>query len=136
MRKTLGALAALTMVAGTGFAASLAQAQPYPYGGYNYPGPYGGYSYDPYSRDYGGRSYDPRYNYGGSSVGGIAGALLGSLLGDSYGDDRAYGRVPVDRYGPDPNGMIDRDGRRIKCKLKTRYDPYGRGIVYRDCWST
>lgn len=42
-----------------------------------------------------------------------------------YGYDRYYdegwraprGEVPVDRFGPDPNGMVARDGHIIKCKL-------------------
>ena len=49
-----------------------------------------------------------------------------------YGYDRYYddgwraprGEVPVDRFGPDPNGMIARDGHVIKCKLQDRYDSY------------
>jgi hypothetical protein len=42
----------------------------------------------------------------------------------------------VDRYGPDPNGMIGPDGRRIKCKIKRTYDRYYGGYVSRrECWS-
>jgi hypothetical protein len=46
--------------------------------------------------------------------------------GRPYFDNGAYARgyydydrlgVPYDRFGPDPNGLIARDGHRIKCKL-------------------
>ena len=59
-----------------------------------------------------------------------------------YGYDRYYdegyraprGEVPVDRYGPDPNGMISRDGHVIKCKLQDRYDDYlDRYVTRRVC---
>jgi hypothetical protein len=43
-------------------------------------------------------------------------------LDDGYAAPR--GEVPVDRFGPDPNGMIARDGHVIKCKLRDRFDDY------------
>jgi hypothetical protein len=49
--------------------------------------------------------------------------------GRPYFDDGYYGRgyyedgvgVPYDRFGPDPNGLIARDGHQIKCKLQDDY---------------
>jgi hypothetical protein len=70
-----------------------------------------GYRYDAYGRPY----YDDGYRAPGYVV-GEAGAVLGSALADGYA------RVPYDRYGPDPNGMIAPDGHKIKCKLTDDYD--------------
>ncbi|MFC3068999.1 hypothetical protein [Phenylobacterium soli] len=134
MRKTLGAALIGLTVTGGMVIAGAAQAQPYPYyyppatgyydNGYYRPAPpapyYNGY-YNGYSNRY--------YGYGDSGA-GLAGALIGSLLGDNY----AGPPVPVDRYGPDPNGMIAPDGHRIKCKLRTGYDGYGHYGTYRQCW--
>jgi len=129
MRRTITALGALA-VAGSVALAGAAQAQPY--GSYRGFGDYG-YRYAP-AQAYG---YDGRYapygyynGYDGSGRTAIAGALLGSLMGNGYGSG-----VRVDRYGPDPNGMIAPDGHRIKCKLRTSYDGYYGGYrTRRECW--
>jgi hypothetical protein len=109
MRKLIFAAVAGATVLGGAMIAQGAQAQPYGY--YERVAP--AYHYDSYGRRYWvdryGRHYvdevAPRY-YDDDGL-AIGGALLGSVLGD----------VPYDRYGPDPNGMLARDGHRIKCKL-------------------
>lgn len=82
---------------------------------------------DPYyDRGYYGPIYRPGYEPSGSSV---ALSVLGSLLAPDYA-----GRVPVDAYGPNPNGMIAPDGHRIRCRLQTRYDGYyGARVTRRVC---
>jgi hypothetical protein len=126
MRKLLFAAAAAATVLGGAMIAQTAQAQPFGY--YERATPY--YHYDSYGRRYFvdryGRHYvdevAPRY-YDDDGL-ALGGALLGSVLGD----------VPYDRYGPDPNGMIARDGHRIKCKLTDSYDyRVGRYITRRVC---
>jgi len=115
MRKLLFAATAAATVLGGAMIAQAAQAQPY-YGYYERVTP--GYHYDTYGRRYfedrHGRHYvdeaAPRYDYDDDLA--VGGALLGSVLGG----------VPYDRYGPDPNGMIARDGHRIKCKLSDTWD--------------
>lgn len=134
MRKLLSATVAAVAVAGGALAvAQAAQAQPYGY--YPAPAPTAGY-YDRY-----GYYHPPVYpaypayprSYG-SDTGLSAGlAVLGSVLGLDAGVG-AYGNVPVDRYGPDPNGYIAADGHRIKCKLRSSYDSYGRYMTRRVCW--
>jgi hypothetical protein len=123
MRKLLTLALAGAAFAGAGLATA-AQAQPY--GAYP-PGYYGPAYRDPGYRDYDHRRTDDYYRrdyYGDDSVAGLAGALLGSAM-----------RVPYDRYGADPNGMIARDGHRIKCKLTDGYDSrYGRYMTHRVCW--
>ena len=48
--------------------------------------------------------------------------------------DEGYAAVPVDRFGPDPNGMIAADGHRIKCKLQDDYSyRMGRYFTHRVC---
>ncbi len=82
-----------------------------------------GYRYDAYGRPY----YDDGYR---AAPGYYAegGAVLGSALADGYA------RVPYDRYGPDPNGMIAPDGHRIKCKLTDDHDyRAGRYMTRRVC---
>jgi hypothetical protein len=114
MRKLIFAAVAGATVLGGAMIAQGAQAQPYGY--YERVAP--AYHYDTYGRRYYvdryGRHYvdevAPRY-YDDNGL-AIGGALLGSVLGD----------VPYDRYGPDPNGMIARDGHRIKCKLTSDWD--------------
>lgn len=109
MRKLLFAAAATAGVLGGAMIAQSAQAQPY---GYYAPAPVyaPGYRYDEFGRPYYDDGYRPGY------VAPLAGAVLGPALAD------AYASVPVDRYGPDPNGMIAADGHRIKCKLTDTYD--------------
>lgn len=132
MRTTLGAALIGLTVAGGAVIAGQAQAQPY---GYYYP-PANGYYDNGYYRPapspyYNGYYAPPATGYYGDSGTGLAGALIGSLLGPSY----AGPAVPVDRYGPDPNGMIAPDGHRIKCKLRTDYDGrWGGYRTYRQCW--
>jgi|SRR6185437_3117858 opacity protein-like surface antigen len=117
MRKLLFAAAAAATVLGGAMTAQTTQAQPYGY--YERVTP--DYHYDTYGRRYFedryGRHYvedaAPRYDRDYDDEGlAVGGALLGSVLGD----------VPYDRYGPDPNGMIARDGHRIKCKLNDTWD--------------
>jgi len=125
MRKLLFAAAAGATVLGGAMIAQTAQAQPYGY----YERVVPGYHYDTYGRRYFedayGRHYVdtvPRYDYDDDVA--LGGAVLGSVLGE----------VPYDRYGPDPNGMIARDGHRIKCKLTDSYDyRIGRYLTRRVC---
>ena len=109
MRKLLVAATAAAGVLGGAMIAQGVQAQPY---GYYAPRAVlePGYRYDEFGRPY----YDDGYRPG------YAAPLAGSVLGPPLAD--VYGRVPVDRYGPDPNGMIAADGHRIKCKLTAGYD--------------
>jgi hypothetical protein len=45
------------------------------------------------------------------------------------------GAVPVDEFGPDPNGMTAPDGHRIKCKLRDDYDGrFDRYVTHRVCY--
>jgi len=69
-----------------------------------------GYRFDAYGRPY----YDDGYR--APAYVGEAGSVLGPALVEGYA------RVPYDRYGPDPNGMIAPDGHKIKCKLTDDYD--------------
>lgn len=130
MRKTISAAVIGLTALGGAVIAGGAQAQPY---GYYSPAPSGYYDADGYYHN--GAAYNngyytaPAYGYYNNSGAGLAGALIGSLVGPSYGS-----AVPVDRYGPDPNGMIAPDGHRIKCKLRTGYDGYGRYHTFRECF--
>lgn len=136
MRKWLTAALAGATVAGGAALAGQAMAQRY-----YYPAPptyspyYDGYYRAPaYPQPYQQPYYDNRY-YSGSGSAGLLGSVLGSVLGLSY-PQSFYSGVPVDRYGPDPNGMIGPDGRRIKCKLRRTYDSYYGGYTMRrECWS-
>ena len=112
-----------------------AQAQPY---GYYQSAPSGYYDHGYYrsAPTYNNGYYAPPPSYGyydNNSGAGLAGALIGSLIGPSYGNGY-QNSVPVDRFGPDPNGMIAPDGHRIKCKLRTGYDSYGRYTRMRECY--
>lgn len=132
MRKTFGAALIGLTVMGGAVVAGTAQAQPY---GYPYnppPGYYDNGYYRPAPAPYYNGYYPaPSYGYYGDPDAGLAGALIGSVLGSNY----AGPAVPVDRYGPDPNGMIAPDGHRIKCKLQTGYDGgWGGYRTYRQCW--
>lgn len=146
MRKLITAALAGATVAGGAMLVQAAQAQPYYYGP-----PAHGYSpyyAQPYASPYGYPGYGGRYpypgGYGGYGGGGYYGtqsglgsalAVLGSVLGLGY-PSSFYSGVPVDQYGPDPNGMIGPDGRRIKCKLRRTYDRYyGGSVIRRECWS-
>lgn len=132
MRKMMGAALIGLTVAGGAVIAGTASAQPYGY--YYAPAP--GYYDNGYYRS----SPTPYYNgyngyygngYYDNNPAGVAGALIGSLLG---GGSYPAG-VPVDRFGPDPNGMIAPDGHRIKCKLRSGYDNrIGRYHTFRECW--
>ena len=120
MRKlSIAALAGVT-IAGGAMIAESGSAQPYRY--YVPPPAYSPYYYDGYYRPV---PVTPYY-YRDSSSSALAASVLGALLGADTG---YYDRVPVDRYGPDPNGMIAPDGHRIKCKLRTNWDSYYRGYV-------
>jgi hypothetical protein len=132
MRKMLGAaVIGLTALGGTVIAGG-AQAQTY---GYYTPAPSGYYDNGyyrpaPYYNGYGGY-YAPAPSYNYNDGAGLAGALIGSLVGPAY----AGAAVPVDRYGPDPNGMIAPDGHRIKCKLTSGYDSrWGGYRTHRECY--
>ncbi|WP_374472809.1 hypothetical protein [Phenylobacterium sp.] len=134
MRKMICAAAAgVALAGGVAGLATSAQAQPYGYY-YGPPTPYGDY----YGRPYDYNRYGQPYGYRGNDPVAAGMAALGAVLGmnvqGGYGD-YGYG-VPVDRYGPDPNGMIGPDGRRIKCKLRRVHDRYYGGYVTRrECWS-
>jgi hypothetical protein len=127
------AAAGVALIAGAAGIATAAQAQPYG-DSYGPPPPYG----RGYERPYDDGRYGQPYGYRGEDpvAAGMAalGAVLGLNLQGGYGG-YGYG-VPVDRYGPDPNGMIGPDGRRIKCKLRRTYDRgYGGYVTRRECWS-
>lgn len=126
MRSKLGAaLAGLTVVAGGAMIAGSATAQTYYYNPppvtYYTPPPATGYYVAP----------APGYVYDPDNTAAVAGAVIGSVIGTMP----AYGpAVPVDRYGPDPNGMIAPDGHRIKCKLRSDWDDdYDHYAVRRVC---
>src|SRR4051812_11659615 len=124
MRKFLIAAMAGASVLGGAAIAQSTQAQPYGYyeRGYHYDADGRRFYDDGYGRHY----VDPvrRYDYDDAPL-AIAGAVLGSVMGE----------VPYDRYGADPNGMIARDGHRIKCKLSSGYDGrYGGYMTHRVCW--
>src|SRR5262245_23155975 len=116
MRKLLSAAIASACLASGAFLAHSATAQPY---GYYSPPPYYDAYRDRYYRPYVPYTpYAPGYAYGydGSATAlGLGLSALGALLGSDLGG------VPVDRYGPDPNGMIALDGHRIKCKIRDRW---------------
>jgi hypothetical protein len=136
MRKLLAAALAGATVAGGLAVAGAANAQYYrPY----YPPAYGYQAYPGYPASpaypYDNRDYDNRSYYGNRSGAANALSILGSVLGLNYSSS-FYSRVPVDQYGPDPNGMIGPDGRRIKCKLRRSYDSYYGGyMTRRECWA-
>lgn len=123
MRKLMIAALACAGVAAGGLAA----AQPYR----SDPRPHEPYAADGYYR---GPVYTaPAYRYEPSGA-----AMAMSVLGALFGEDASHyaARVPVDRYGPNPHGMVGPDGRRIKCKLRRGYDPYAGGYATRrECWS-
>jgi hypothetical protein len=129
MRKLTTAALAGVALAGGATIAGEAAAQ------YYYPAPPAYYDrYDPYYRAPA-PAYAPRYYDDRRSGSSLLGSVLGSVLGLNY-DQGFYSRVPVDRYGPDPNGMIGPDGRRIKCKLRRSYDRYYGGyMTRRECWT-
>jgi hypothetical protein len=127
MRKLLVAAAAGASVLGGAMIAQPLQAQPYGY--YRPAPPYYAYHYDSYGRRYfedaDGRHYTDDRPYDAPA---IAGSVLGPAFAEGYAD------VPYDRYGPDPNGMIARDGHRIKCKLQDVFDDrYGGYLRRRVC---
>lgn len=130
MRKTLGAaIAGLTLVAGGAMIAGSASAQPYY--GYYYNPPPTTYYYTPPVNPY--VAPAPAYATPYYSAPGLAGAVIGTILGaDSFA---TVPGVPVDRFGPDPNGMLAADGHRIKCKLRSGYDDDGDAYMTRRvCW--
>jgi hypothetical protein len=121
MRKLLFAAAAAATALGGAMVAQAVQAQPY---GYYAPAPLytPGYRYDEYRRRYWDDGYRPRY----------AAPLAGSVIGPPLAD--AYARVPFDRFGADPNGMIAADGHVIKCKLNDVWsDRNDRYVTRRVC---
>ncbi|MDB5474761.1 MAG: hypothetical protein JWP49_272 [Phenylobacterium sp.] len=132
MRKILGAAVIGLTALGGAVIAGGAQAQPYGYyvpAPVPAPAPYGYYDNGYYrpAPAYNGYYGTPSYSYNDGA--GLAGALIGSLIAPAYGP-----AVPVDRYGPDPNGMIAPDGHRIKCKLTTGYDGrWGGYRTHREC---
>jgi len=115
MRKLLMAAVAGSTLLGGAMVAQSVTAQPYGY----YVAP--AYHYDSYGRRYFEDAYGRHYVDDAPAyydAPAIAGAVIGPALVEGYA------RVPYDRYGPDPNGMIAPDGHRIKCKLTDSYDGY------------
>ena len=126
MRKMLSAAVIGLAALGGAVIAGGAQAQPY---GYYYNPPTGYYDngyYHP-APAYNGYYTAPAYGYNDPAA--VAGALIGSVIAPAYGP-----AVPVDRFGPDPNGMIAPDGHRIKCKLRDDYDVRGHMYTRRECY--
>lgn len=127
MRKNLGAaLAGLTVIAGGAMAAGAASAQTYYYS------PPPAYYYNPPPATY----YVPAPTYAAPSyytAPGLAGAVIGTVLGSNA--FATIPGVPVDQYGPDPNGMLAPDGHRIKCKLRSGWDDDRDAyMTHRECW--
>ena len=119
--------AAVIGVTALGGAVIAGGAQAQPYGSYSPPP--GGYYDNGYYHSaptYNGYYAPPRYDY--YNAPSVAGALIGSVIAPAYDPE------PVDRFGPDPNGAIAPDGHRIKCKLHTGYDSYGRYTRFRECF--
>jgi hypothetical protein len=126
MRKMLGAALIGLSVAGGALIAGGAQAQPY---GYYSPAP-GYYDHGYYVAP--APAPAPYYapGYYDSSAAAAAAAALGAAVGGYVYQPG----VPVDRFGPDPNGMIAPDGHRLKCKLRDDYDGRGRLYTRRECY--
>ena len=123
MRKLLYAALAGATVAGGLTIATTANAQYYDRYGYWHPAP----TYDPYVAPVNPYPYSYTYRTAPTDALSVLGSVLG--LNEPYTSG-----VPVDRYGPDPNGMIAADGHRIKCKLRNRYDSYyGAYVTRREC---
>lgn len=76
------------------------------------------------------RGYDSGYEAGrrAAAESAAGAAVLGAAIAD------AAGHPAYDRYGPDPNGTIARDGHMIKCKLVDGWDGYGHWGRHRECW--
>jgi hypothetical protein len=120
MRKLLIAAAAGASVLGGAMIAGAASAQPYYVAPAPAYAPPAGYHYDAYGR----LVYDAPY-----AAPIVGGAVIGPAIG------AALGAVPVDEFGPDPNGMIAPDGHRIKCKLRDDYDGrFDRYMTHRVCY--
>ncbi len=127
MRKLLVATVAGASVLGGAMVAQAVQAQPYGYYERVAPRYAPVYHYDTYGRRYFEDAYGRHY-VGDYDAPAIAGSVLGPALAEGYG------RVPYDRYGPDPNGMIAADGHIIKCKLEDGWnDRVDRYITRRVC---
>lgn len=126
MRKMLGAALLGLTVAGGAVMASSVQAQPY---GYYAPAP-GYYDHGYYVAP---APVAPVYVAPGTVYADPA-AAAAAAIGAAVGAYAYQPGVPVDRYGPDPNGMIAPDGHRIKCKLRDDYDYRGRFYRHRECW--
>jgi hypothetical protein len=126
MRKMLGAALLGLTVAGGAVMASSVQAQPY---GYYAPAP-GYYDHGYYVAP---APAAPVYVPPGAVYTDPA-AAAAAAIGAAVGAYAYQPGVPVDRYGPDPNGMIAPDGHRIKCKLRDDYDYRGRLYTHRECW--
>jgi len=126
MRKMLGAALLGLTVAGGAVMASSVQAQPY---GYYAPAP-GYYDHGYYVAP---APAAPVYVAPGT-VYADPSAAAAAAIGAAVGAYAYQPGVPVDRYGPDPNGMIAPDGHRIKCKLRDDYDYRGRFYTHRECW--
>jgi hypothetical protein len=129
MRKMLGAALLGLTVAGGAVTASTAQAQPYGY----YAPPAGYYDHGYYVAP-APAPIVPAYPapvYDDPAAAAAASAALGAAIGGYvYAPP-----VPVDAFGPDPNGMIAPDGHRIKCKLRDNWDSrIDRYVTRRECW--
>ena len=125
MRKMLGAALIGLTVAGGAVIATSSQAQPY---GYYAPAP--GY----YDHGYYVPAPSPAPSYYAPAPGYYdSQAAAAASLGAAVGGYVYQPGVPVDRFGPDPNGMIAPDGHRIKCKLRDDYDSRGRLYTRREC---
>lgn len=125
LRRGLAAAAAM-------FALS-AQAQPFGYHwgwdnyGYRYEPPI---AYGPDGRDTGFRYFNGYDGFNGGPK--VAPPLITAW--DPALPPPSLGAIPSDVYGPNPDGMVGPDGRRIQCRVVGRWDAvWGRYVGQRQC---
>lgn len=131
-RLTRAAACAAAAAAAALFALS-AKAQPFGYywGWDNY-----GYRYAP-PIAYGPNGEDTGFRYFNGYDGFNGGAKLAPPLTTAWDPARpapTLGAIPSDAYGPNPDGMVGPDGRRIQCRVIGRWDAiWGRYVGQRQC---
>lgn len=131
-RRSLTAARVVLAAAAAMFALS-AQAQPFGYHwgwdsyGYRYAPPI---AYGPDGEDTGFRYFNGYDGFNGSPD-------LAPPLTETWDPARpppSLGAIPSDAYGPNPDGMIGPDGRRIDCRIVARWDAiWGRAVGRREC---
>lgn len=110
-----------------------AQAQPFGYywGWDNY-----GYRYAP-PIAYGPNGEDTGFRYFNGYDGFNGSAKLAPPLIQAWNPALpapTLGAIPTDAYGPNPDGMVGPDGRRIQCRIVGRWQAaWGRTVGQREC---